>query len=367
MRRGGTVHELYYWIALRLTFGIGNVLYKNLLQRFSSPERIFQASPAELESVEGITSRSARAIGSFRHDQAIDRELDRIDRSGVTVITFSAPEYPYLLRTIYDPPPLLYVRGTLSCRDRSAVAVVGSRSASEYGLRAAQQISRDLALEGITIVSGLARGIDSQAHRAALAAGGRTIAVLGSGIDVIYPPENERLYYAIARSGAVVSEYPMGTEPSSYNFPPRNRIISGLSAGVLVVEAGPKSGSLITARVALDQNRDVFAVPGSVYSLKSQGSHSLLRSGAKLVSSARDIIEELPRKSTRPVAEAGRPAACLEAEQQKVYDRLHSEPVYIDELLEATACSSSRLAALLLELELSGLVKQLPGKRFVRA
>jgi DNA processing protein len=361
------VHELYYWIALRRTFGIGNVLYKNLLQRFADPARIFQASASELESVEGVTARVAGAIRAFRPDPAVDREIERIEQAGARVITFAAPEYPQSLRDIYDPPPLLYVRGALAGRDLGAVAVVGSRSASEYGLRAAQQIARDLALAGITVVSGMARGIDSQAHQAALAAGGRTIAVLGSGIDVVYPPENRRLYRAMVDAGAVVSEYPMGTEPSSYNFPPRNRIISGLSAGVLVVEAGPRSGSLITARVALDQGRDVFAVPGSVYSLKSQGVHSLLRSGAKLVASARDIIEELPPYSRAPAASGSAPAAHLEAEQQAVYDLLHSAPVHIDELLEMSACASGKLAARLLELELRGLVKQLPGKRFVRA
>jgi DNA processing protein len=363
------VNELYYWIALRLIFGIGNVIYKNLIEHFGSPENIFHADTDKLRKVEGITTRAVDSIRNFKPTTEIDRELDLIKSKGINIITLNSPHYPENLKNIYDPPPFLYVKGETKKQDSNAIAVVGSRNPSEYGNMVTEEISRDLASGGITIVSGMARGIDSCAHYGALACGGRTIAVLGSGIDVVYPWENRKLYNAIVSRGAVVSEYPMGTEPHRYNFPARNRIISGLSLGVLVAEASPKSGALITARLALDQGRDVFAVPGNVYSFKTKGTHNLLRSGAKLVESARDIIEELNFKADaykQTEEKDSEKTMDLSPELQKIYKLIQKEPVHIDELILQSELPSGRISSKLLELELSGFIKQLPGKRFVR-
>jgi DNA processing protein len=363
------VHELYYWIALRLICGIGNVNYKNLLDHFGSPEKIFEAEPEELRKVAGITTKAVESILKFRSFPDIDRELDLIDSKKINIITLNSPGYPENLKNIYDPPPFLYVKGQIKKEDNNAFAVVGSRNTSEYGVIATEEISRQLALRGITIVSGMARGIDSYAHQAALACRGRTIAVLGSGVDVIYPAENRKLYHAIAEHGAVISEYPMGTAPHSYNFPARNRIISGLSTGVLVAEASLKSGSLITARLALEQGRDVFAIPGNVFSYKCKGTNKLLRSGAKLVESADDIIEELQFKvdAYAQIAkkEVGR-ILDLNPETQIIYELIQEEPVQINDLIIKSELSFSRLSSILLDLELSNLIKQLPGKRFIK-
>lgn len=265
-------------------------------------------------------------------------------------------------------PPFLYVRGALPPSEACMVAVVGSRGASSYGRRITDQICRDLALVGIPVVSGMARGIDACAHQAALSSGGMTVAVMGCGVDVVYPPEHRRLYEAIVSSGAVVSEYPPGTEPSSYHFPARNRIISGMARGVLVVEAGPHSGSLITARLALEQGRDVFAVPGSIYAYTSRGTNSLIKSGAKLVETAQDILEEVQphgfaKKPSLPVIEP----ADLGPEQRAIFGLLGEDPLHIDVLAERAQLHPGRVAAVLLELELKGLIVELPGKYFTRA
>jgi len=365
------VHELYYWIALRLSAGIGNVTCKNLLAKFGSPERVFHAGREDLAQVEGMGPQTVEAIGRFRHSDAIDREIERIEAAGVQALTISSPEYPDNLKNIYDPPPFLYVKGRLKPQDQQALAVVGSRSSSDYGRKVALDICREMAAAGLTVVSGMARGIDSVAHAAALAGKGRTIAVLGCGVDIVYPLENKKLYDRIAENGAVVSEYSMGVKPNAYNFPARNRIISGLALGVLVVEAGMKSGSLITARMALDQGRDVFAVPGSIYSFKTKGVHSLLRSGAKLVEGAADIFEELKlgkpqHGNVEPEPEAD-VIAELEPALQNLYGMLQESPVHIDDLIVRSHLPSGQLSSLLLELELGGFVQQLPGKRFAKA
>jgi DNA processing protein len=363
------VHELYYWIALRLIPGIGNITCRNLLARFGSPEFVFHAGRDDLAEVEGLGPQTAQAILQFRHSDAINREIEHIEAAGVRALTIASPEYPDNLRNIYDPPPLLYVKGSLTPQDKSALAVVGSRSSSDYGRRAAHDICREIAASGLTVVSGMARGIDAVAHSAALTAQGRTIAVLGCGVDVVYPPENQKLYDRIIENGAVVSEYSMGAKPNAYNFPARNRIISGLALGVLVVEAGIKSGSLITARMALEQGRDVFAVPGSIYSFKTKGAHSLLRNGAKLVEGAADILEELnladPQHRKTETAVDALPE--LEPALQNLYGMLQESPVHIDDLIVRSNLPSGQLSSLLLELELSGFVQQLPGKRFAKA
>ena len=359
--------ELHSWIALRLTPGIGNVACKNLLEAFGTPERIFAAPAEKLAEIAGISSKSIAALRSSSKNPEIEPQLEKLAGSNIRVVTYNEPEYPQTLKNIYDPPPLLYMRGTLEPEDYSAIAIVGSRRASDYGLRAASDISRELARSGLTIVSGMAAGIDSAAHRAALAVKGRTIAVLGCGVDVCYPAENRRLYDEIARTGAIVSEYAPGTEPDSYHFPARNRIISGLARGILVVEAGPKSGSLITARLALEQGRDVFAVPGSIYSYKTKGANQLIRSGAALVESGRDIVEALGISATARPERAVVPAADeLDNEARRVYDQLKAEPIHIDRLICETSLPSSQISSALLELELSGYIKQLPGKHFVK-
>jgi len=364
------VHEHYYWLALRHVFGIGNVLCRQLIEHFGSPERIFQATPEALQAVEGITARASQSIRGFTASPEMEQELELLAAKKIRIVTWADREYPVQLKNIYDPPPFLYVNGKITLDDALAVAVVGSRSASEYGRKVTEDLSRSLAAQGITVISGMARGIDSCAHYGALAGRGRTIAVLGSGVDVVYPPENKKLYDAISAAGAIVSEYPPGTEPSSYHFPARNRIISGMSRGVLVVEASPKSGSLITARLALEQGRDVFAVPGNVYSYKSKGTNHLLRSGAKLVESAQDILEELQlqgdEKNRQGLQQSGL-VQSLGPELQRVFTLIPDEPVHIDELTLRAALPISRISALLLELELKGLIIQLPGKRFAKA
>ncbi len=359
------MHELYYWVALRQVCGVGNVICKILINHFKSPEKIFNASVEELKNVEGINVKAVEAITGFKPTDAIDMEIDEILSKEINILTFNSPDYPENLKNIYDPPPFLYVKGSFIEGDKNSVAVVGSRNASEYGIKVTQELSRNLAALGVTIVSGMARGIDSAAHIAAIQGGGRTIAVLGSGIDVIYPPENRRLFERIAENGAVVSEYPLGTRPNSYNFPPRNRIISGFSLGVLVVEASPKSGSLITAKLALDQGRDVYAVPGNVYSYKAKGTHSLLKSGAKLVDNALDIVEEL-NITVKPIKENKDMAKDLSPELLMVYDFFQDEPIHIDNIISKTGLPSGRVSALLLDLELSGILKQLPGKMFTK-
>ncbi len=362
------MNELYYWIALRFVFGVGNVNYKNLINHFRSPENVFHADPRELEQVEGVTAKAIESIKAFKPGSDVQRELDLIEKNSVTVITLKDPAYPESLKNIYDPPPFLYVKGEITKQDDNAFAIVGSRNASEYGTLATDRISRELAAHGLTIVSGMARGIDSCAHTGALAAKGRTIAVLGSGIDVIYPSENRKLYESIVVHGAVISEFPIGTEPLAYNFPARNRIISGLSLGVLVVEASLNSGSLITARLALEQGRDVFAVPGNVLAYKSKGTHKLLKDGAKLVESAQDILEEIRLKAPVEEQQEERREApvALDQESLLVYRILSEEALHIDEVILKTGLSSSHVSSLLLDLELNGLIKQLPGKRFIR-
>lgn len=364
------MHEHYYWIALRYVFGIGNVLCKQLIEHFGSPERIFQATPEALQAAAGISARAIQSIRGFDASPEIERELELLAAKKIRIVTWADREYPEQLKNIYDPPPFLYVNGEITPDDGLAVAVVGSRSASEYGRKVTEDLSRSLASQGITVISGMARGIDSCAHRGALAGRGRTIAVLGSGVDVVYPPENRKLYDAIAAAGAVVSEYPPGTEPSSYHFPARNRIISGMSRGVLVVEAGLKSGSLITARLALEQGRDVFAVPGNVYSRKSKGTNNLLRSGAKLVETAQDILEELrlqgneQRQRSLQLSDL---VQNLSPDLQMILKLIPDDPMHIDELTLQAALPIGRVSALLLELELKGLIIQLPGKRFAKA
>src|SRR5919197_5237611 len=288
------------WIAFGRVKGLGGVSFKRLAAYFADPTRVFSASAKELQQVPGLDEAIIDSLMNFSEWHQVETEVHRIREAGVSIVPFTDANYPARLRMIADPPPLLYVKGEIRPEDEKAVGVVGSCSASDYGRRVARDLCRGLAVLGFTVVSGMARGIDGTAHETALRFGARTIAVLGSGVDRAYPPEHAALYQRISKSGAVISELPLGTRPMTFNFPARNRLISGLSLGVVVVEATEKSGSLITARLAVEQGREVFAVPREVGSSRSRGAHRLIRQGAKLVETVEDIIEEIaPQLLTR--------------------------------------------------------------------
>ena len=362
--------NLLPWLGLKSVPGIGNHLFKRLIDHFKSPETVFSATDEELHQVEGMTQRVVVAVQNHLPSPKLQEELDRAHRKGYQLVTLLDPGYPPLLREIPDPPPYLYVYGNLEgCQ--SNIAMVGSRHATGYGLTTTRRLGEDLARLGITIVSGMARGIDTAAHEGALMGQGKTIAVLGCGLDRIYPAENEKLYHRIAQTGAVVSEFALGAKPEAHHFPLRNRIISGMSLGTVVVEASRKSGSLITARLAAEQNREVFAVPGSVQSFKSTGTHTLIKQGAKLVEHAQDIVEELaPLTSllqTREVSlqkDTADVEAALSADEAAVYHTLEPYPVHIDDLARKTGLEPGKLLGILLKLELQGIVQQQPGKMF---
>jgi DNA processing protein len=360
--------DLRYWLAINLIPDIGPVRARRLLSAFGNPETLFTMPSGELMGVEDIGEERAGRIAGFKEWDRVDREIEVAAQNDVRIVTMDDHLYPLLLRGLSDAPPVLYVRGNLQETDRYAVAVVGSRRSTHYGMQVSERLACDLASRGLTIVSGMARGVDSASHRGALRAKGRTLAVLGSGIDVLYPPENRGLMRAISSSGAVVSEFPFGTLPERGNFPRRNRIISSLSLGVVVVEAAVDSGSLITVRYALEQGREVFAVPGNITSKNSKGTNDLIRNGAGLVRSAEDIIEELKPQIRGILREEGvRSAKSLPqmtSGEKKIYDILDDAPKHIDVISRETEKTSSETLALLLSLELKGIVKQVDGKRF---
>ena len=369
------------WFVLRAVPGIGDALLCRLAQSLGSADAVLRASLDALMQIGGVSPALARAIrqGPGAEDlQAIDRELKALERLPVRVLTILDPDYPARLKMIHDPPPLLSVCGTLDEADYHAVAVVGTRHMTLAGRVVTEQLSRGLAAAGLTVVSGLARGIDGVAHRSALEAGGRTIAVLGCGIDRTYPPEHQSLRKMIEEQGAVLSELPLGAYPHAYHFPKRNRIIGGLSLGVVVVEAAPQSGSLITARLAAEQGREVFAVPGTVQSEQSRGTNGLIKQGAKLVETVEDILDELSSQFepsfrarmqdrqatlTRPV-QSGR--LSLEKDEAMLYAALSLEPMHIDELIATTGLPAALVSGLLLSLELKGAIRQLPGHSCIR-
>jgi DNA processing protein len=329
--------DLKFWIALHFLPDIGPVRARKLLSVFGNPETIFQMSLSELKSVEGFSEERARRITNFTQWDRVQRELDTTLQKKVQLITFHDRAYPDSLKFIPDAPLILYVKGEIMDIDRYAVAIVGSRRATDYGIRTAETISYNIASYGLTVVSGMARGIDAASHRGTLKAKGRTIAVLGSGIDVPYPSENKGLMNTIAFSGAVISEFPLGTSPLKENFPRRNRIISALSLGVLVVEAAVDSGSLITVAYALEQGKEVFALPGNITSRNSKGTNNLIKSGAKLVESAEEIIDELrPQikgilKEQTLISKKALPA--MTHDEKILYSFLDSEPKHIDSIL----------------------------------
>lgn len=358
-------------IALNLVPELGSARLTKLLQSFGSPATLC-AAPVEALERAGVKADAARRLAAACHDDASpSRELALAQRSGVRIVTQADSGYPGVLRTIADPPAALYLRGVDEPLDAApAVAIVGSRRASPYGMQCAEQLAFELALRGITVVSGLARGIDGAAHRGALKAGGRTAAVLGCGLSQIYPPEHAGLANEVAASGWLVSEFPMETLPLTFNFPRRNRLISGLSLGVVVVEAAFRSGALITADLALEQGREVFAVPGPVTAVTSRGTHELLKQGARLVTSVEDILDELRLTAAEtPLAAAARsngPAPELLEAERRIMACLGAEPRDIDTIAQASGMRASDASSLLLQLELKRVVRQLPGKQFVR-
>jgi len=364
-------HPLLPWFRLKAVPGIGNLICKRLIDGLGSAEAVFNAPAEQLARIEGMSARLAKAVARQPVPATAWPEIALAASTGCRILCLTDEGYPPLLRQVPDPPPLLYVRGRLD-PSAVAVAVVGSRRATRYGVATAGQLAAQLARAGITVVSGMARGIDTAAHRGALQAGGATLAVLGSGLLRIYPPENEKLFGQIAQNGAVISEFPLTAGPDARHFPQRNRIISGISQGTVVVEAAARSGALITARLAAEQNREVFAVPGSIQSAASSGTHELIKQGAKLVENAADIIEELGPLTVSadwaggqpgvPVPDAG--PAGLTPEEQKVYRVLEPYPEHIDALAPRVNMATGPLAAVLLSLELKGLAVQHPGMNF---
>ena len=357
-------------IALNMLPSMGPVRLRKLLEMFETPERVLAAKRDELRKVEGIGNDVADQIGKWESIVDLASELARIREFGATILTQDSPRYPKSLREIHAPPIVLYVWGEIQDRDQHAIAIIGARRTTHYGLEAAKKISYQIAYAGLTVTSGLARGIDTAAHLGALAAKGRTIAVIGSGLLEIYPPENRALAEKISNgNGAIVSEFSMQIQPDRQTFPMRNRIISGWSHGILVVEAGLNSGALITASQAIEQGRSVYAVPGPINVPSAMGSNRLIQQGAKLVMSANDILDDLQilLPETKPSADAAaRPLPPLSSDERRVYDAIDTAETPIDRIAAKSDLPSGTVSSTLLRLELKRLVKQLPGKYFVK-
>jgi DNA processing protein len=372
--------DLFYWLGLHMAPGVGARTFRRLIEVFGSPEAVFRAGESELSRIPRLPKGTADALARFNWGGLVEKEIADAGKAGIRLIKLNDADYPPRLKEIYDPPPVMWMAGEIVPEDRAAVAIVGSRGATEWGRRTAGKISADLAALGVTVVSGNALGVDAAAHRAALEAGGRTIGVLGCGLDVLYPRPNRDLVERVPRQGAILSEFPLGTEPKPGHFPQRNRIISGLSAAVLVVEAGEKSGALITARMALEQNREVLAVPGRAGSIKSRGTNALLRQGAALVETAQDVLEAVGRQlevaAPAPGTKPGRNEATrtktvpakpvLTGDEGAVFDILGEEPLHVDDLGRRAGLTPVGLAPILLNMELAGLVRQWPGNRYTR-
>ncbi len=358
-------NDIKYRVGFSIIPGIGRVKLTQIENYFDNLEDAWKAAPAELKH-SGLDSSSINAITSWRSRISLEAELEKLDRYGVKVLTWHDPDYPARLKEIYDYPPLLYVRGSLLPEDEWCLAVVGTRRVSVYGRQVTEEIVADLARSKITIVSGLAKGTDTIAHRSALDAGGRSIAVFACGLDIVYPSENATLARSIIQQGALISEYPLGTRPRAESFPRRNRIMSGLSLGVLVVEAGETSGALITAHLALEQNREVFAIPGSILSPASRGTNRLIQGGAKLVCGYTDILEELNLTAVAHQIEMKEiiPASDTESLLLK---QLGAEPTHIDEVCRSSGLPISTVSSTLAMMELKGLIKQMGTMNYVLA
>ncbi len=363
------MNEVENLITLNLVRGLGPVRIRKLLQHLGSAGAVLASPTYRLREVPGIGSILAEAVSRWR-ELPYREEFELIEKLGLKVLTIIDRDYPENLKEIYDPPTVLYLRGELLPQDKFSLGVVGSRRASHYGRQTAYKISGGLAGRGFTVVSGLARGIDGQAHRGALAGKGRTIAVLGSGLANIYPPEHRELVQEIAASGAVISEFPVRAVPERTNFPLRNRVISGLSLGILVVEAARKSGALITARLALDQGRSVMAVPGRIDSFSAEGTNQLIQEGAKMVREVDDVIEEfeylVSESAVRGPEGVGEAPSGLTPEEEAIYNLLSEEEKGIDQIVEEMGIGSGPVTSTLLSLELKRLVKRLPGKTYIR-
>jgi DNA processing protein len=370
------------WVALLLTPGLGPTRCRKLVEHFGAVERVFQATLTELEAT-GIQVISAQAIATGKSAELAREEMANATKAGITILSLDDPQYPSRLKEIYDPPLILYVRGDAGVLAKPGLAMVGTRHPTPYGSGMAERLACDLAAQGLVIISGMARGVDTASHRGALSAKGKTVAVFGTGVDVIYPKENSRLSDQIlALGGALVSEFPLGTFAAPQNFPIRNRILSGMSIGVLVLEAAEYSGTRITARLALEQNRDVFAVPGNVTNKNSWGPNTLIKQGAKLVATWEDVWEDLPAEvrlaltpAAAPESSDGKSASLfpddgLPPHEKRILALLKAdEATHIDELVEKLEheMSSSEIFAALFELELNGKVRQMPGKNFVKS
>lgn len=367
-----TDDEVLDLLTLTLIPGIGPLTARALLNQFATPSGILDASESSLRQVPGVGPRLAGRIAQARTECDAVSEREACRAAGVQILSSELDSYPAALHEIPDPPPILYVQGEIQPVDALAIGVVGSRHCTPYGLRMAERLAAGLARVGITVVSGLARGIDAAAHRGALKAGGRTLAVLANGLSRVYPPEHESLAAEVAQSGALLCEVPMRQPPLAQLFPQRNRIISGLSLGVVVVEATPRSGSLSTARHAMEQNREVFAVPGPADSLASRGCHRLIRDGAKLVETVDDILEELGPlvREVRPAADAvpvRHPAELSLSESERaILGRLGDRPVGVDELIGQTSLTPQQIVSTLAVLEMRRLARRMPGNQFVR-
>jgi DNA processing protein len=356
-------------LSLSAVPGVGPNRLRALVSHFEDPAAVLQASPRDLVKVNGIDKKTALSIHRFQDGEKFaNHQLACLNRVGGRIVTFWDEEYPEPLKKIYDPPSFLFLLGAISPDDEYSVAIVGTRTPTTYGKIIAEKFSEKLAGMGLTIVSGLARGIDTVAHKAALKVSGRTLAVIGSGIDVIYPSENKPLADRVSRNGAVLSEYEMGAAPDAVNFPRRNRIISGLALGTLIVETTESGGAMITANTALDQNREVFAIPGPITESRSSGTNRLIKEGrAKLVESIDDIVSEIrPKLKSRFRTEEKKVETPLSLFEKRLLDCLGTEPLHIDAIAEQTSFSTSDALVNLLSLEFKGLVRQLPGKMFVR-
>jgi DNA processing protein len=358
-------NDTKYWVGFNSIPGIGRVRLAQLESYFGSLENAWKAPPGELKHA-GLDSVALRAINHWRSKVSPEAEMEKLGHYGVKVLTCNDPSYPSRLKEIYDYPPVLYIRGSLLSKDEWYLAVVGTRRASVYGKQVTDEIVTDLAQSKITIVSGLAKGIDTVAHQSALDAGGRSLAVFACGLDIIYPGENARLARRIMEQGALISEYPLGTRPRAENFPRRNRILSGLSLGVLVTEAGESSGALITAHLALEQNREVFAIPGSILSPASRGTNHLIQEGAKLVRSYTDILEELNLMAVARQMEM-REILPESDTESLLLQQLSAEPTHIDEVCRSSGLPASTVSSTLAMMELKGLVKQVGTMNYVLA
>jgi DNA processing protein len=362
------------WLALSLTPGLASRLSARLLRRFDSPDGVFRASLAELEAC-NLPASVAQAVFKKEALKRAEKELAAVRRiAGCRLLNWTEPEYPQTLLQIYDPPVMLYVRGEPQILNLPSIGIVGTRKPTLYGSQLAERLGRDLAARGLVIVSGMARGIDAIGHQGAMAANGRAIGILGTGIDVCYPKENKRLYEKVLERGAIISEFPIGTHPAPENFPVRNRIVAGIPLGVIVVEGAQYSGSLITARLAMEFGREVFSVRGNVTQPVSFAPNQLIKQGAKLVTCAEDVIEELPTPVRAMLVQAEQPeaeqrnlllAASLNNSEKKLYELLSAEETrHIDDIVERSGLNSSVVLATLFDLEMKGIIRQLPGKQF---